>query len=86
MNDKIIQFPCDFLIKIIGKNTSSFESDILNIAQQFYPEITEQAMTSQMSKTGIYRSLSLSVYAKDQATLDGLYHALTKHPHVNMVL
>jgi len=86
MSTSLIEFPCDFSIKVIGKNTTCFESDILNTARQFYPELSHQAIKSQLSKSGTYCSLSLTVHAKEQKTLDNLYRALTQHPDVNMVL
>lgn len=81
-----MQFPCDFSIKIIGKNTDAFETDILNIARLFYPSLLDEAIRSQLSKNGNFRSFNLTVHAEDQTTLDALYQALTKHPDVSMVL
>jgi putative lipoic acid-binding regulatory protein len=81
-----MQFPCDFSIKIIGKNTDNFEADILNIARHFYPDLPNQAIKSQLSKNEKYRSLNLTVHAEEQTTLDHLYRALTQHPDVHMVL
>lgn len=82
----LMQFPCDFSIKVIGKNTATFETDILNIARKFYPNLLEEAIRSQLSKNGSYRSCNLTVHAEEQTTLDALYQALTEHPDVNMVL
>jgi putative lipoic acid-binding regulatory protein len=81
-----MQFPCDFLIKIIGKNTDGFESDLIEIARRFYPELPNKPIKSQLSKNKKYRSLNLRVHAQEQTTLDLLYRALTQHPDVHMVL
>ena len=82
----LIHFPCDFSIKIIGKNTESFETDILSIAQKHYPNLADGDIRSQLSQQGKYRSFNITVHATDQTTLDALYQELTKHPDANMVL
>ncbi len=86
MRTTLMTFPCDFAIKIIGKNTLTFAGDILKTAQDFYPELTEAALRTQESKQSNYLALHLTVHAHDQATLDALYLALTKQPDVRMVL
>lgn len=86
MTSTLMVFPCDFDLKIIGKNTPTFTSDILKIAQNFYPELTPASLRSQESKKNNYLALNLTVHALDQVTLDSLYLALTQHPDIRMVL
>jgi uncharacterized protein len=86
MSTTLMIFPCDFDLKIIGKNTPSFAQEILDIAKKFYPELTTQSMRAQESKKSNYISLNLTVHALEQTTLDALYNALTQHPDIRMVL
>lgn len=79
-------FPCDFDLKIIGKNTPTFAQDIFKIALDFYPELTSASLRIQESKQSNYLALTLTVHALEQTTLDALYLALTKHPNIRMVL
>lgn len=79
-------FPCDFSIKIIGKNVPDFETDILQIGQQYYPKLTSADLRTQLSKADRYIAVHLTVHAEDQKTLDSLYLALTQAPNVHMVL
>ena len=86
-NDQsLMTFPCDFQIKIIGSNTESFVSEILDIAYKHFPDIEDTSIQNQPSKHGNYLAISITLYVKDQVTLDALYMELTKHPDIKMVL
>ena len=81
-----MEFPCDFQIKIIGINNDVFASEVLCIARNYFPDTKETSVRSQVSQQGNYLSITLTVYAQDQITLDSLYMELTKHPDIKMVL
>lgn len=85
-NPSLIEFPCQFPIKIIGKNTPHFKQDILSIAQRHDPTFDKDEAQHQMSAQGKYCSFTLNVYVKDQPSLDQLYQELTQHPDSQMVL
>ena len=82
----LIEFPCEFPLKIIGKNSPTFLQEITATIRGHYPLTKDDAITSQISKQDNYQSISVVVYALDQSTLDGLYQDLTRHPYVHMVL
>ncbi len=76
-NDRtLMEFPCDFQIKIIGKNSALFTAEILLIARHHFPDLKDTAVSSRPSKHGQFLAISLNVYAHDQVTLDALYQAL----------
>ena len=81
-----MQFPCDFLIKVIGKNHQHFQEDILAIVHQYFPDISLDKVRCQASKNDNYLAVSLILYVTEQRTLDALYVALTQHPDISMVL
>lgn len=84
--ESLMVFPCDFEIKIIGKNTDSFLSDITMIVRKYFPKLKGKAIRSHPSKQNNYLSISITLPVKDQITLDKLYCELTKHPAIKMVL
>jgi putative lipoic acid-binding regulatory protein len=88
MNDKqsSIQFPCHFPIKIIGKNTAAFVSEITAITRRHFPETPDSAVACQTSQQANYLAITVTIYVHEQPTLDALYLELTKHPDVKMVL
>lgn len=84
--ESLLTFPCDFPIKIIGKNESSFKQEITDIIRKHYPLTSDHAITSQESHSGNYLSITATIIALDQASLDALYQDLTAHPNIKMVL
>jgi uncharacterized protein len=85
-NSDLITFPSDFPIKIIGNVTPTFEQDILNIAREHHPELTEDSIQLKKSAEGNYLAMTITVRAVSQAALDALYEALSQHPDAKMVL
>ena len=81
-----LQFPCDFTFKIMGKANDSFEINVLMIIKQYFPVLKENAITQKHSKGKNYLSLSITVYAENQALLDQAYQNLSKCPDVLMAL
>lgn len=82
----LIDFPCDFQIKVIGDNNESFFLEIAAITRKHFPDIAESSFRCQASQQGNYLAISITVYAHDQTTLDALYLDLNKHPDKKMVL
>lgn len=82
----LMQFPCDFIIKIIGQNKPTFQPEIIDIIHQHFPNTPDTAIRCQPSKENHYLALSVTVHAQTQFELDELYRALTKHPDIKMVL
>lgn len=82
----LMQFPCDFPIKIIGKHTALFLDEISTIIRKYFPNTAATAIRSQASQQSNYLAITVTVQAQDQKTLDALYHELTSHPDIKMVL
>ena len=81
-----MQFPCEFIIKIMGHNNDQFEVESLNIIKQHFPSVAEDQISKRPSKDSNYLALSVTVNAENQAQLDATYEALTKNPAVIMAL
>ncbi len=89
MTDKpttLIEFPCHFPIKIMGKKTLAFAEDIVAITRKHFPDISDEAIRQQTSKQGNYLAFTVTVYVENQAALDAFYQELTTHPDMKMVL
>ena len=86
MRESLLDFPCDFPVKIIGEVSDQFEKDIIGIVRQHYPLLQDDAIQRQTSKQGTYLALSITVHAISQASLDALYQDLSTHPGTKMVL
>ena len=81
-----LTFPCEFPIKVMGLNTGRFENEIFMIANQLIPDLGETAISSTLSRTEKYLSVTVTVTATSREQLDSLYLAFNKHPDVKMIL
>ena len=84
--DTLIEYPCVFPIKIIGKNTQSLIAEVRSIALTHFRDFKEDDLQTKLSQKNNYLSITLSVYAENQQMLDAFYEKLTKIPDVTMVL
>ncbi|KTD50897.1 HP0495 family protein [Legionella quateirensis] len=82
----IIEFPCDFPIKIIGVNSEIFLEEIRMIVNEHFPDFNHDNLTHKLSEKSSYLAITVTVYAINQEMLDSFYQDLTKHPDVKMVL
>lgn len=82
----LLEFPCDFPLKIMGKRTDDFSQTVVAIVREFAPDFEPATVEMRPSKSATYLSLTCTVRAHSQAQLDALYRALTSHPSVKIVL
>jgi uncharacterized protein len=85
-NKPLLEFPCDFIIKIFGVPSEAFDRNVLDIINKHYPDFAESSITRRPSKDGKYVAYSISVHVKSQEQLDNIYRDLTANPLVLMAL
>lgn len=79
-------FPCDFVIKVFGLASDTFEISVLGIIRKHVPDLGETAIKNRHSKDGKYLALSVSVHVNSKEQLDAIYRDLTSNPLVLMAL
>ena len=82
----LIEFPCNFPIKVMGTNVSGFAETMTNIALQFDPQFNAETIEQRPSSGQKYLGLTLTVHVINQTQLDELYRTLSTHPLVRVVL
>ena len=82
----LLEFPCDFPIKIMGRRVDGYAQAVLEIVQRHAPDFDGATVEMRASKQGGYLSLTCTVRATSRAQLDALYRELTAHPLVKVVL
>lgn len=85
-SESVIQFPCDFTLKIMGKSEGHFEKIVLAIIKEHFPETSPSRIQKKFSKDKNYLSLSITVFATSKMQLDALYQALSSTKEILMVL
>lgn len=82
----LIEFPCDFPIKVMGEMQATFTPTIMALIQKDAPEFNASQIEMRASTTGKYISLTCTVWVSSQAQLDRIYHSLSRHPLVKYTL
>jgi len=75
--ESLIEFPCEFPVKVMGAAIPEFHTKIKTIAKKHDPEYIPEETKQNTSKTGKYVSLTLNIHAKNKPQLDDLYQELT---------
>ena len=84
-DESLIKYPCDFPIKIIGKQHPDFCSQLVKLVQEYDASFNEQFAELGGSKNGNYIGLTVTIRATSRVQLDALYNALCHHPLVKLV-
>ncbi len=82
----LLEFPCDFPIKIMGRRVDGYAQAVLAIVQHHAPDFDGATVEMRASKQGGYLSLTCTLRATSRAQLDALYRELSAHPLVKVVL
>lgn len=84
--ETLLEFPCQFPVKIMGLRTDDFAQKILEVILRHDPTFDGSTIEMRPSAKGTYLSLTCTVHATSKAQLDGLYRELSSHPLVKVAL
>jgi len=84
--ETLIEFPCDFPIKVMGLRVDDFAQTIVEVVVKHDAGFDAARMEMRPSSKGNYLSLTCTVRAVSQTQLDALYTELSGHPMVKVVL
>jgi putative lipoic acid-binding regulatory protein len=82
----LIDFPCFFLIKVMGLAEKQFTIKIVELIQKRVPSFSAENVEMRDSSSGKYTSLSCNVWVTSQDELDDVYRDITAHPLVKYTL
>ncbi len=85
-DESLLQFPCEFPIKIMGAGRPDFRARVVELVRRHAADLDEARVRVRDSRTGRYQSVTVVVNARSRAQLDALYRELSGHPGVSMVL
>jgi len=84
--DTLLEFPCDFPIKIMGTATDEFRSLALGIVTRHFGPLEAGQVEERPSSGGKYLSITCTVRAESKAQLDAVYTELTSCRQVLVAL
>lgn len=84
--DTLLEFPCQFPIKVMGPATDEFEYTVVTIVRRHVPDLSETAVARRESKAKNYVALTVTIRATSKTQLDTIYQELNAHELVLMTL
>lgn len=85
-NQSLIEFPCEYEFKAMGRTADSFIDTCYKIAKKYDEKVTRDKIRIKDSKGKKFISVSIPVYVTCLEQVHGIYADLKKHPEVLMTL
>ena len=82
----LIEYPCDFPIKVMGARVDGFAQAVIEVVQRHAPDYDPAGVEMRPSSKGNYLAVTCTFHALTQLQVDALYRELTSHPMVKVVL
>ncbi|HSI44455.1 MAG TPA: DUF493 domain-containing protein [Methylotenera sp.] len=82
----LIDFPCDFPIKVMGETHDTFSQKIIDLIQTIVPSFNAAQVEMKASSAGKYISLTCTVHVVSQEQLDSIYRLLSSNSLVKFAL
>lgn len=82
----LLEFPCHFPLKVIGKNEETFELQVMRIMQKYVVEADTAHCQRRLSAGSKYLALTISFMAQDQEQLEAIYCELSSLELVQFTL
>jgi putative lipoic acid-binding regulatory protein len=82
----VIQFPCEFPIKMMGRDTPEFHKTARLLVENHVGPVTDEAIQVNLSGKGNFVSITVTVTAISQQQLDDIYRDVSGHDDVLMAL
>ncbi len=84
--DTLLEFPCRFPIKAMGRNGDDFETVVTGIVYRHAEAYLGEAVRIQPSAEGNFISVTVTIEAQSRKQLDRIYQDLTDCDQILMAL
>jgi len=85
-DDNLMQFPCDFPLKVMGENLNNYADYVLSVCQKHVAGVTESCVHTRPSRNGKYIAVTVQLVVTSRRQLDNLYIELNNYIHTKMAL
>lgn len=75
--DELFQFPCEFPIKVMGRDSEPFRTLTLAIVERHAGPLAAAQISERVSREGRFLALTYTIRAESRAQLDSIYQDLT---------
>lgn len=84
--ESVIEFPCEFPIKMMGHNTPEFRATARALVEKHSGPVNDDAVQAVLSRNDRFVSVTVTISATSQLQLDAIYQDVTDHEDVLMAL
>ena len=85
-DETLLEFPCDFPIKLMGRDTGEFRETARSLVEKHTGPLDDDRIQSAQSRKGNFVSITVTVTATSQQQLDAIYRDVSAHDDVLMAL
>lgn len=85
-DEQLLEFPCDFPIKMMGRDRQRFHELARSLVEQHAGPVADDAVRTAASRNGRFVSVTITIRAESQAQLDAIYMDLSAHEDVLVAL
>jgi len=72
----VLEFPCNFSIKVVGRADVDFAAQVCTIAATHDETFSSDKLQYRESSAGKYHSLTLNIHATSKEQLNAIYQSL----------
>jgi putative lipoic acid-binding regulatory protein len=84
--ESVIEFPCEFPIKMMGRDTPEFRDTMRTIVEKHVGELDDSRVQAAVSRNGSFVSVTVTITATSQQQLDDIYREVSARDDVLMAL
>ncbi len=81
-----IEFPCEYPVKVMGRNVAEFTEVTLEIIRRHAPDLRDENISFRPSRNNNYLAVNVIIYATGTQQLQALFDDLKDSGLVSMVL
>ena len=85
-DESVMIFPCEFPIKMMGRDTPEFRVVARHLVENHVGPIAEEAIIMSLSGSGNFVSVTVTITATSQQQLDDIYRDVSGHDDILMAL
>jgi putative lipoic acid-binding regulatory protein len=86
MTDSLLEFPCEFPVKVMGRDDEGFRRTALEVIERHAGPIEPRAIRESSSSQGNFLSITITIMATSQEQLDDIYRDLSNHELILVAL
>ncbi|MBN7798541.1 HP0495 family protein [Parahaliea mediterranea] len=81
-----IEFPCEYPIKVLGRQQADFETVVIEVFERHAPGFDSETIVAKASSKGTFISLTITIIATGPEQLKALHEELMATGQVQMVI